>query len=220
MRKFPRSATFHRDSVDSLSVDASERFDSVCIDSAKLFSRNELPVWHSTWEPHQSRGGGFAQLVAPQVSLVMESPQTMTKSLDARAPLALERGPDAAYEAYNEAAFRHFLSVERQRAERAGRSLLLVLVALHAESAMDEQKRSEASAEIFSGLHTCVREIDFIGWYRTGRVLGAVLTQGERTPESEACRRIGDRLQAFLRAQVSGPVGQNLTVQVLQVRSN
>ena len=34
-------------------------------------------------------------------------------------PMGLDRGPYGEYEAYNEAAFRHFLALERKRADRA-----------------------------------------------------------------------------------------------------
>ena len=42
------------------------------------------------------------------------------------------RNPRTELEIYEEAAFRHFLSLERRRAERRGRTLLLLLVDLNA----------------------------------------------------------------------------------------
>src|SRR5947207_1337856 len=80
-------------------------------------------------------------------------------------------------QAYNEAAFRLFLSVDRWRAEHSTRSLLLVLVTVRPSSDRQAKLTDATAAAIFSGLGSCVREVDFVGWYREGRVAAAVLPQ-------------------------------------------
>jgi hypothetical protein len=129
--------------------------------------------------------------------------------------LALE---DREGQAYNEEAFRHFLAIERKRAERASRSFLLVLVSLRRQPGMSITFTPELASRLFSGLALCVREIDFIGWYREERVAGAVLIQGIGTPEQDASRRIGERMIEILHRHLSAPVAQRLNVRVLQLR--
>ena len=109
--------------------------------------------------------------------------------------LALE---DREGQAYNEEAFRHFLAIERKRSERARRSFLLLLVSLRKQPGMSVTFTSEVASRLFSGLSLCVREVDFIGWYREERVAGAVLTQGIGTTEPDASRRIGERVTEIL----------------------
>jgi hypothetical protein len=78
-------------------------------------------------------------------------------------------------QAYNEAAFRYFLAIEKTRAERSTRSLLLVLVKLR-RPRNHTGLNAHTSFAMFSALRACVREVDFVGWYRQDLVAGAVLT--------------------------------------------
>jgi hypothetical protein len=77
--------------------------------------------------------------------------------------------------AYNEVAFRYFLEIERKRAERSVRPLLLMLVTLRKPPHAPAVVPPEMFAKIFSVLGACVREVDFVGWYREGSVAAAVL---------------------------------------------
>jgi hypothetical protein len=79
---------------------------------------------------------------------------------------------------YNEAAFRHFLAVDRWRAERSSRSFFLILVTIRQNSERGGKIADATAAALFRGLDACVREVDFIGWFREGRVAAAVLPQG------------------------------------------
>jgi hypothetical protein len=128
--------------------------------------------------------------------------------------LALE---DRNGQAYNEQAFRHFLAIERKRAARASRSFLLLLVSLRKEPGASMVINAKAASRLFSGLAGCVREVDFIGWYREERVAGAVLTQGAGTPAAAAVRGIGERVTEVLGRRLSGSEAQRLQVRVLQL---
>jgi len=128
--------------------------------------------------------------------------------------LALE---DRNGQAYNEQAFRHFLAIERKRATRASRSFLLLLVSLRKEPGASMVINAKAASRLFSGLAGCVREVDFIGWYREARVAGAVLTQGAGTPAAAAVRGIGERVTEVLGRRLSGSEAQRLQVRVLQL---
>jgi hypothetical protein len=132
--------------------------------------------------------------------------------------MALVGGPQQSYQAYNEEAFRHFLSVERRRAERSGRSLLLLLVEIDANHVGDARMQSTVARRVLTTLQGCVREVDFIGWYRAGRVIGAVLTQGPDVPTSETSRQIGERVAEALGDQISGKLKRSIQVRVLQLR--
>jgi hypothetical protein len=77
---------------------------------------------------------------------------------------------------YNECAFHYFLRVEIERAQRSARPLLLVV--LHLPALADGYVRvpPTIAPRLVWALADCIRDIDFIGWYRSGRVIAAVLT--------------------------------------------
>lgn len=134
--------------------------------------------------------------------------------------MTLDRGPDWAYEAYNEQAFRHFLAIERSRAERTGRSLLLLLVDMKSDETHESSSiPGSVAPKVFSALMACVREVDFIGWYRTGRVAAAVLTQGCDGPTSEVVQQIAKRVAEVLAGRVPVHLSERIQVRVLQMRS-
>jgi hypothetical protein len=106
----------------------------------------------------------------------------------------------AAGRAHNEAAFRHFLNIERRRAGRSGRAVVLVLVSLRERPGTDAVLTTAAAAGIFSALGLSVREVDFVGWYRDGRVAAAALIQ-RAIPLPATCQRIAERVTETLQQQ-------------------
>lgn len=152
----------------------------------------------------------------------MEQPLTMSQDLNRHpvSELGLDRGPEQAYEAYNEEAFRHFLAIERKRAGRAGRSMVLLLVEFKAERDGDSVMDPKVSSRLFSALTACVREIDFIGWYRSGRVAGAVLTQGAEAPAANVSQQIGERVAHALSERLPSNVRHRIQVRILQLHSS
>jgi hypothetical protein len=85
-------------------------------------------------------------------------------------------------QAYNEAAFKYFLEVDRRRIRRSDRSILLVLVSVRERSGRNALLTEELATQLFAGLAASVREVDFVGWYRHDRVLGAVMPQAASAP--------------------------------------
>lgn len=79
---------------------------------------------------------------------------------------------------YNEAAFRHFLGIEKRRASRSARRLLLVLVSMMDGATREITLSPHVAATVFRALAACVREVDFIGWHSEGLIAAAVLTVG------------------------------------------
>ena len=90
-------------------------------------------------------------------------------------------GCGSAGPAHNEPAFRHLLTVERRRAERSGRSVVLVLVFLRRVPGRNQLLTTAMANEIFSALGASVREVDFVGWFRDGHVAAAALVQRATT---------------------------------------
>lgn len=117
---------------------------------------------------------------------------------------------------YNQHAFRHFLDIERLRVERSDRSFLLLLVSLRKCPALGVRVPSALGSALFSGLDLCVREVDFIGWYRDQRVAAAVLAQGADVPSADAAARIAERVTNNLRRCLPSTVAERLRVRVVR----
>ena len=111
---------------------------------------------------------------------------------------------------YNEAAFRYFLALERKRSGSSGRPFLLLLVDLK------EQPVVSVAPKLFSTLWLCLRETDFIGWYREERVAGAVLTELGDGPRTEVPRLVGQRVRRVLCESLPSDVARQLRVRVYQ----
>jgi len=137
-------------------------------------------------------------------------------SIDSRGVVAVE---GRAGDVYSEQAFRHFLNVERVRAARSGRAFFLLLVSLRRCPERGIRFGSGAAASLLQGLGLCVREIDFIGWHRDGRVAGAVLTQGFEEPGPDASQRIVERVTRVLSDCLPASVAGRLRVRVVQLGS-
>ena len=99
--------------------------------------------------------------------------------------------------AHNEAAFHHFLRIERERAAKGGHGLTLVLISLPGISGVAPALSMQTSARIFAALGVAVREVDFVGWFREGRVAAAVLVQ-RSVPTVETRRQIANRVRQML----------------------
>ena len=119
-------------------------------------------------------------------------------------------------QAYNEAAFRHFLAVDRWRAARSMRSLLLVLVTVRQSGGPRARLTDATAAALFSGLAACVREVDFTGWYREGHVAAAVLAQGVKVSH-DVPRLIAERVLPELRKRLSADQSRNVRVRVVRL---
>jgi hypothetical protein len=121
-------------------------------------------------------------------------------------------------DAYNEEAFRYLLSIERKRSERSGRAFLLLLVDLKEQPGASLRIDPIVAGKLFSALWRCLRETDFVGWYREDRVAGAVLlTQLVDGPLMEVCGLVGQRVNAALSEGLPPDVMRRLRVNVCQL---
>jgi len=121
---------------------------------------------------------------------------------------------DGAAKAYNEEAFRYFLEIERKRSESSTRPLLLLLVDIRGA---DDVIVHATATQLFAGLAGCLRETDFVGWYRENLVIGAVLTQRPGTHRSDMVAEISDRILGRLTPQVAAGLARRLQLRVFQL---
>ena len=120
-------------------------------------------------------------------------------------------------EVYNEAAFRHFLIVERARARRSQRFLFLVVATVRQSPGRSAKLSDSVAAALFRGLGAAVREVDFVGWYREGHAAGAVLVQGAQPVDRAAAAVIAQRVRAEVNKQLFAADRENLRVRVTRL---
>lgn len=122
--------------------------------------------------------------------------------------------------AYDENAFRRLLTMERKRAARAERSLLVLLLKLTREPRAGDHMLPDLASLLFERLSGALREIDFIGWYRTERVIGAVLplAKGDRTISTDAVAPVVQRVTTGLSGQLPADVARRLHIRALLLR--
>jgi len=116
---------------------------------------------------------------------------------------------EGAQHVYNEEAFRYFLEIERIRSERSGHPFLLLLVDLRATAKGGSEIDERSSVELFAALGRCLRDTDFIGWYRAGSTVGAVLTQHSACgtdPQVAVTRRLTRTLRETLPSGLAGRI--------------
>ena len=112
----------------------------------------------------------------------------------------------AAGRAHNEAAFRHFLGIELRRAARSGHCVLLVLVNVRESGSGSVKLPPMAASKIFSALGESVREVDFVGWFKEGRVAAAALVQ-RVNPSADVRQQIVSRVMKTLSKEHLGNAG-------------
>jgi hypothetical protein len=110
------------------------------------------------------------------------------------------------------------LSIERKRSERSGRAFLLLLVDLKEQPGASLRIDPIVAGKLFSALWRCLRETDFVGWYREDRVAGAVLlTQLVDGALMEVCGLVGQRVNGQLSEGLPPDVLHRLRVTVCQL---
>jgi len=123
-------------------------------------------------------------------------------------------------QAYHEEAFHHFLEMERKRAEASNRPFLLLLVDFKRRVGPNTLIGAVSDSTVFSALSGCLRETDFVGWYRDGRVVGAVLTQHGEPESDDIPELVRKRVSEELERQLPFSVVRELQVRVYQLSPN
>jgi hypothetical protein len=102
-------------------------------------------------------------------------------------------------QSYPEDVFRHLLAVERTRSERSGRPFALLLVDLKPDARGSSALLHPLVArKILASLQQCLRETDYMGWYRADAVVGAVLTELPDGPDVVAPNSVAARANRVL----------------------
>ena len=117
--------------------------------------------------------------------------------------------------AYNEEAFCFLLDVERRRFEASGEPFVLLLID-HRDRRTGTGIDSAIGARVFTSLTRSLRDTDVIGWYRQGRVIGAVLTHLGDRPVIDVSRQMADRVNRAFVAELPNELARQLRVRVYQ----
>jgi hypothetical protein len=139
---------------------------------------------------------------------------TPTEELDSRTYGLTQRG--SLGQAYNEEAFQYFLEIERKRAYRSGRPFLLLLADLKNQPGKSATLSRPLATKLFAALWLCLRETDFVGWYREDRVAGAVLTQRAELRHAHMSQQILERITRVLDERLPRDVAARLQVRIYQ----
>lgn len=118
---------------------------------------------------------------------------------------------------YSEQAFRYFLSLERARSERSNRTFLLLLVDLKTEPGGVLEIDAAAAKRLFDALWLCLRDTDFVGWYRAGRAAGAVLTQYAVPADTDVSGAVVQRVRAGLHDHLPDGIANRIQVRVYEL---
>jgi hypothetical protein len=119
-------------------------------------------------------------------------------------------------EVHTEDAFQHLMSIEFKRSERSRRSFLLLLVDLEEGPGISSEIPSHVAVTLFSCLARSLRETDFVGWYREGRVVGVVLTQSRTVLGSAVSHLVVQKVREALLGSVPSDVFERLKVRAYQ----
>jgi len=97
---------------------------------------------------------------------------------------------------YNEEVFNRILVLERKRSERSKRPFMLMLLSL--EMVPDGEIGRSVRAKILSCLTSSKRDIDVLGWYRSGSVAGIIFTEIGKSNEGSVYESITERIRSNL----------------------
>ena len=122
---------------------------------------------------------------------------------------------DGNSQAYSEEAFQYLLEIERKRSERSNRPFLLMLIDFQRGSTVPLDVVTKSN--LFSILSLCLRETDFMGWYREGRLAGAVLTQHGQPDGNDLSEVVRQRIDDELHKHFSSDLARTLQVRVYQL---
>lgn len=105
---------------------------------------------------------------------------------------------------FHEEAFRYLLEAESRRAKRSGHGYHILLVYRTDMHGAVAQMDSDIASGVLDALTRSLRETDYIGWYREGRIAGGVLTVVGQDSVGDVHDRVHRRLKEILQANVGG----------------
>ena len=115
---------------------------------------------------------------------------------------------------YSEATFRYLLKSEFHRSQRSGLAHYLLLLYQVTPEGRITSIPARVIGSVESVLCRCLRETDYIGWYRDGRVMGGVLTAMGKESGAEQIESLRARIIDSLRNELGDKEGGGLQVQI------
>ena len=118
--------------------------------------------------------------------------------------------------AYNEEAFCFLLDIERRRFEASAEPFVLLLIDHRDRRRTGTGIAGALGARVFTSLTRSLRDTDVIGWYRQGRIVGAVLTHLGDAPVVDVSRQMADRVSRAFVTDLPNELARQLRVRVYQ----
>ena len=119
--------------------------------------------------------------------------------------------------AYDEDAFHYFLDNERARAGCSNHAIRLLFTTFEQDPGKPLPISPASAASLFESLRRSLRETDVMGWYRQGRVAGAVLSARAGAAGPGTWSLLEQRVGEELRQRLPVKVGRVLRVRVMQL---
>jgi hypothetical protein len=119
--------------------------------------------------------------------------------------------------ACDEDAFQYLLDLERARAGRSNHPVQLLFATIESAPGKPAAIPAPSAARLFQGMRKSLRETDVVGWYRQGRVAGAVLTARPDAQAPGMSGLIEQRVEDGLRQGLPAKVARGLRVRVVQL---
>ncbi len=151
-----------------------------------------------TWGLEKSVGRALFR-TSNEISSGFINMVTATRPMEAMASVASRSESGA----YNEEAFRHLLAIESKRSEQSGRYWQIILVHWTDAQGVIVQMNSDIAPKVIAASFRSLRETDYVGWYRDGRIIGAVLT----VLAKEAMTQVATRFKSHLEEIILGEIG-------------
>jgi hypothetical protein len=120
-------------------------------------------------------------------------------------PREAMKGTESLFESgvYHQEAFRYLLERESKRSERSGYFCQIILVYWTDAQGRIVQMDSPVAQIVMAAASRSFRETDYVGWYRDGRIVGAVLTVLTQESMALVPTQLQPRLVECLRTQLS-----------------
>ncbi len=116
---------------------------------------------------------------------------------------------------YPEEVFHGLMHSETARSARSGHPCRILLVYCTNAEGLVVPMESELADKAISVLSVSVRDTDYIGWYRQGRILGVLLTDLLPDSAGEGCDKLKTRLADGLRSVLVSTDARLLQIRVL-----
>src|SRR6185295_6882728 len=118
--------------------------------------------------------------------------------------------------AYSQETFRYLLESESKRSKRSGHFCQILLIYSTDAQRKIVQMDSYVAKTVMAALPRSLRETDYIGWYRDGHIVGAVLTVLGQETMAQVITQLQPRLLESIRAELGVEETSQLQIRVCQ----